>query len=383
MHQIKVPFFDIGPTHAALTGELDAAWRGTLDSRHFILGERVTAFENDFASYCSAAHGIGVANGLDALTLILEGLGIGAGDEVLVPAHTFIATWLGVSRAGAKPVPVDCLASTGNIDPALVPAAITGRTKALIAVHLYGVPADLAPLQALASQHGFHLIEDAAQAHGATYRGRRIGSIGTAAGFSFYPTKNLGALGDGGAVVTSDAALAARVRLIRNYGSERKYEHLIAGCNSRLDELQAAILSVKLRHLDTLNADRRRIAARYMERLSNLPGLDLPGVTQESEPVWHLFPVRFAGRDELAAALSAAGVQTMVHYPVPPHLQPAYADHGYRAGQFPVAEMIARTTLSLPIWPGLPDDMVDHVCTVIHDVVMGQAQQTARREARG
>lgn len=376
---MHVPFFDIGPTHAAIAAELDAAWRQVLDGRQFILGERVAAFESDFAAYCTAGHGIGVANGLDALTLILEGLGIGAGDEVIVPAHTFIATWLGVTRTGAKPVPVDCLAGTGNLDPTLVPAAITSRTKALIAVHLYGVPAEMTPLQALAAQHGFHLIEDAAQAHGAAYRGRRIGGLGIAAGFSFYPTKNLGALGDGGAVVTSDAVLARRIRLLRNYGSETKYEHQIAGCNSRLDELQAAILSVKLRRLDAWTADRRRIAARYLQGLSNLPGLELPAVTDGVEPVWHLFPLRHAARDRLAAALTAAGVQTMVHYPVPPHLQPAYAGLGYRAGQFPVAEAIARTTLSLPIWPGLADAQIEHVCDVIRQAVA----QPVKREARG
>ncbi len=376
---MHVPFFDIGPTHAAIAAELDAAWRQVLDGRQFILGERVAAFEADFASYCTTGHGVGVANGLDALTLILEGLGIGAGDEVIVPAQTFIATWLGVTRSGATPVPVDCLSGTGNIDPALVPAAITSRTKALIAVHLYGVPAEMAPLQALATQHGFHLIEDAAQAHGAIYRGQKIGSLGTAAGFSFYPTKNLGALGDGGAVVTDDAALARRIRLLRNYGSETKYDHQIAGCNSRLDELQAAILSVKLRRLDALNADRRRIAARYMQGLSLLPGLELPAVTESSEPVWHLFPVRHAARDALADALSAAGVQTMVHYPVPPHLQPAYTALGWRAGQFPVAEGIARTTLSLPIWPELSDAQIDHVCDVIRQAVV----QPLRREAMG
>lgn len=376
---MNVPFFDIGPTHAAIAAALDAAWRQVLQGRQFILGERVAAFEADFAAYCAAGHGIGVANGLDALTLILEGLGIGTGDEVIVPSHTFIATWLGVTRTGAKPVPVDCLAGTGNIDPALVPAAITGRTKALIAVHLYGMPAEMAPLQALAAQHGFHLIEDAAQAHGAAYRGRKAGSLGTAAGFSFYPTKNLGALGDGGAVVTSDAALARRIRLLRNYGSETKYEHRIAGCNSRLDELQAAILSVKLRRLDEWTADRRRIAARYLQGLSNLPGLELPTVTEGAEPVWHLFPLRHAARDRLAEALTAAGVQTMVHYPVPPHLQPAYAALRYRAGQYPVAESIARTTLSLPIWPGLADTQIDHVCNVIRQAVA----QPVRREARG
>jgi dTDP-4-amino-4,6-dideoxygalactose transaminase len=376
---MNVPFFDIGPTHAAIAGELEDAWRATLDGRQFILGERVAAFETGFASYCAVDHGIGVANGLDALTLILEGLGIGAGDEVIVPAHTFIATWLGVTRTGARPVPVDCLAGTGSIDPALVPAAITSRTKALIAVHLYGVPADMAPLQALAAKHNVHLIEDAAQAHGASYHGQKVGGLGTAAGFSFYPTKNLGALGDGGAVVTSDAALAKRIRLLRNYGSEKKYEHQVAGCNSRLDELQAAILSVKLRRLDELNADRRRIAAGYMQALSGLPGLDLPAVTEGSEPVWHLFPVRHAARDALAEALAAAGVQTMVHYPVPPHLQPAYVALGYRAGQFLVAESIAQTTLSLPVWPGLADAQIDHVCDVIRQAVTAPL----RREARG
>ena len=376
---MNVPFFDIGPTHAAIAGALDAVWRATLESRQFILGERVAAFESEFAAYCMADHGIGVANGLDALTLILEGLGIGAGDEVIVPAHTFIATWLGVTRAGARPIPVDCLDGTGNIDPALVPAAITSRTKALIAVHLYGVPAEMAPLQELAAKHNFNLIEDAAQAHGARYRGQKTGSLGIAAGFSFYPTKNLGALGDGGAVVTNDSALAKRIRLIRNYGSEQKYEHQIAGCNSRLDELQAAILSVKLRGLDDLNAVRRRIAARYMSALSGVPGLDLPAVTDGAEPVWHLFPIRVAARDRLAEALTAAGVQTMVHYPVPPHLQPAYAARSYRAGQFPVAEIIARTTLSLPIWPGLSDAQIDHVCDAIRQLVTAPG----RREARG
>jgi dTDP-4-amino-4,6-dideoxygalactose transaminase len=373
---MNVPFFDLGPSHAAIAAELDAAWRQVLDGRQFILGERVAAFEAEFAAYCAAGHGIGVANGLDALTLILEGLGIGAGDEVIVPAHTFIATWLGVTRTGAKPVPVDCLASTGNIDPALVPAAITSRTKALIAVHLYGVPAEMAPLQALATKHGVHLIEDAAQAHGALYRGAKAGSLGIAAGFSFYPTKNLGALGDGGAVVTSDAALAKRIRLLRNYGSEKKYDHQIAGCNSRLDELQAAILSVKLRRLDAWTTERRRIAARY---LSGLSGVELPAVTEDSAPVWHLFPVRHAARDALADALQAAGVQTMVHYPVPPHLQPAYTALGWPAGQFPVAESIARTTLSLPIWPGLGDAQIDHVCATISQALA----QPLKREARG
>lgn len=376
---MNVPFFELGPSHAAIAAELESVWRSVLDGRRFILGERVAAFEADFAACCGAGHAIGTGNGLDALTLILEGLGIGAGDEVIVPAHTFIATWLAVTRSGATPVPVDCLAGTGNIDPALVPAAITSRTRALIAVHLYGVPAEMAPLQALAMQHNFHLVEDAAQAHGASYRGRKTGSLGIAAGFSFYPTKTLGALGDGGAVVTSDAALAKRIRLLRNYGSETKYEHQVIGCNSRLDELQAAILSVKLPRLEAWAADRRRIAARYMHALSDLPGLQLPAVTDGAEPVWHLFPVRHAARDALAAALEAAGVQIMLHYPVPPHLQPAYAGLGFRAGRFPVAESIARSTLSLPIWPGLADAQIDHVCATIRQFLA----TSPRREARG
>lgn len=376
---MNVPFFDLGPSHAAIAGELESVWRSVLDGRRFILGERVAAFEADFAAYCMAVHGIGVANGLDALTLILQGLGIGAGDEVIVPAQTFIATWLAVTRSGATPVPVDCLPGTGNIDPALVAAAITSRTRALIAVHLYGVPAEMAALQTLATKHGFHLIEDAAQAHGATYRGRKTGSLGIAAGFSFYPTKTLGALGDGGAVATSDNALAQRIRLLRNYGSEKKYEHRVIGGNSRLDELQAAILSVKLSRLETWIADRRRIAARYMHALSDLPGLQLPAVSDGAEPAWHLFPVRHDARDALAQALDAAGVQTMVHYPVPPHLQPAYAGLGYRTGRFPVAESIARTTLSLPIWPGLTDAQIDHICAAIRQFLA----EPRRREARG
>ncbi|MFC3676996.1 DegT/DnrJ/EryC1/StrS family aminotransferase [Ferrovibrio xuzhouensis] len=362
---MSVPFFDIGPTHAEIAGEMDRAWHAVLDHRHFIMGERLAAFEAEFAAYCDTAHAIGVANGLDALTLILDGLGIGPGDEVIVPAHTFIATWLAVSRVGARPVPVDCEAATCNIDPAAVGAAVTGRTRAVIAVHLYGMPAAMAPLQQLCTAHGLHLIEDAAQAHGATGQGRRTGSLGIAAGFSFYPTKNLGALGDGGAVVTSDDALAARVRLLRNYGSERKYEHLVAGYNSRLDELQAALLSIKLRQLDRLNDQRRQIATRYQSGLAGLPDVTLPAVPDDYAPVWHLYTIRHPRRDAMMQSLAAAGIQTLIHYPAPPHLQPAYAALGYAAGAFPVAEAIARTTLSLPIWPGMSTEQVDAVIAAV------------------
>jgi dTDP-4-amino-4,6-dideoxygalactose transaminase len=362
---MSVPFFDIGPTHAEIEPELEAAWQRVLRGKHYIMGHELEAFEAAFARYCGASHAIGVANGLDALTLIMEGLGIGEGDEVIVPAHTFIATWLGVSRARARPVPVDCDPGTGNIDPAKVAAAITGRTRAIIAVHLYGNPADMAPLQDLAARHSLHLVEDAAQAHGAMYHGRPTGSLGIAAGFSFYPTKNLGALGDGGAVVTSDDALASRVRRLRNYGSERKYEHLVAGYNSRLDELQAALLSVKLPRLDGLNSQRRRIADRYTARLAGIDGLRLPTATAGAQPVWHLYPVRHPQRDMLIAGLAKAGVQAMIHYPAPPHLQPAYAGLGLGRGNFPVAEAIAETTLSLPIWPGMTDGQVDTVATAL------------------
>lgn len=362
---MSVPFFDIGPTHAAIAGEMDRAWHAVLDQRHFIMGERLIAFESEFAAYCGAAHAIGVANGLDALTLILDGLGIGPGDEVIVPAHTFIATWLAVSRVGAKPVPADCEAATCNIDPVAADAAITGRTRAIIAVHLYGAPAAMAPLQQLCAARGLQLIEDAAQAHGATSQGRKTGDLGIAAGFSFYPTKNLGALGDGGAVVTSDDALAARVRLLRNYGSERKYEHVTAGYNSRLDELQAALLSIKLRQLDRLNAQRREIAARYQAGLAGLPDVTLPVVPDDCVPVWHLYTIRHPHRDAMMQRLDEAGIQTLIHYPAPPHLQPAYAALGFAQGAFPVAESIARTTLSLPIWPGMSAAQIDTVIAAV------------------
>lgn len=362
---MPVSFFDIGPTHAEIMADMDRAWREVVDSRHFIMGDRLAAFETEFATYCQARHAIGVANGLDALTLILDGLGIGPDDEVIVPAHTFIATWLAVSRIGAKPVPVDCETATCNIDSVAVAAAITGQTRAIIAVHLYGTPAATEDLQVLCSARGIHLIEDAAQAHGATSHGRRTGSLGTAAGFSFYPTKNLGALGDGGAIVTSDDALAARVRLLRNYGSERKYEHLAAGYNSRLDEMQAALLSIKLKHLDRHNEQRRRIADRYQSGLSHLPDITLPVIPGGSNPVWHLYTIRHPRRDYLMQMLSEAGIQTLIHYPAPPHLQPVYAGLGFAAGTFPVAEEIAATTLSLPIWPGMDAGQVEAVITAV------------------
>jgi dTDP-4-amino-4,6-dideoxygalactose transaminase len=344
-------FLDLSATHVACGEELQAAFARVLDKGHFILGDEVAAFEAEFAQYCGAQQCIGVGNGLDALHLILRAMHIGAGDEVIVPAHTFIATWLAVTQSGAKPVPVESQPGGYNIDPLQVEAAITPNTRAIIAVHLYGEPADMDALRVIADRHGLRLIEDAAQAHGVRYKGRRTGSLGDAAAFSFYPTKNLGALGDGGAITTSDAALADSVRLLRNYGSRIKYQHDIAGYNTRLDELQAALLRIKLRRLDELNAARQQVARQYLDALSGVTGLHLPHPADFSEPVWHLFVIRSAQRDELAKALAERGIATKIHYPVPCHLQGAYRDDGFPALE--ATTRLSQEILSLPMWPGL------------------------------
>jgi dTDP-4-amino-4,6-dideoxygalactose transaminase len=347
-----IPFLDLYAPHRELRTELQAAFARVLDSGWYILGQEVEAFEREFAAYCEAEYCVGVGNGLEALHLILRAYGIGPGDEVIVPANTYIATWLAVSQCGATPVPVEPDDRTFNIDPSLIEAAITPRTKVILPVHLYGQPADLDPIKALAARHDLKVIEDAAQAHGARYKGRRVGGLGDAAGFSFYPGKNLGALGDGGAVVTNDAELADRVRVLRNYGSRVKYHNEVKGFNSRLDELQAALLRVKLPVLDEWNQRRRAAAARYRDRLAGCD-LTLPFVPEWAEPVWHLFVVRHPRRDELQQRLQQAGIGTMIHYPVPPHLQPAYAELGYGAGAFPLTEAIHREVLSLPMGPHL------------------------------
>ena len=347
-----VPFLDLKAPHRELYPELDAAYDRVLNSGWFILGKEVEAFEREFAAYCEADHCIGVGNGLEALHLILRAYGIGPGDEVIVPANTYIATWLAVSYAGARPVPVEPDARTYNLDPALIEAAITPATKAILPVHLYGQPADMDPINTIAARHGLKVVEDAAQAHGARYKGRRVGGLGDAAGFSFYPGKNLGALGDGGAVVTNDSELAERVRVLRNYGSRVKYHNEIKGFNSRLDELQAALLRVKLPVLDEWNQRRRDAAARYLDGLAGSE-LGLPSIPDWAEPVWHLFVVRHPQRDALQQRLQQAGIGTMIHYPVPPHLQPAYAELGYSAGAFPISEAMHREVLSLPMGPQL------------------------------
>jgi dTDP-4-amino-4,6-dideoxygalactose transaminase len=357
---VKVPFLDLSTAHAELEGKLDEAFRRVVRSGWYILGEEVQHFEREFARYCGVKHCVGVANGLDALHLILRAYNVGASDEVIVPSNTYIATWLAASECGARPVPVEPDERTYNLDPDRLEAAITPRTRAIIAVHLYGLPADMAPICQIAAKHGIKVIEDAAQAHGARYRSKRAGALADAAGFSFYPGKNLGALGDAGAVTTDDDSLADRVRVLRNYGSRTKYHNEIKGYNSRLDELQAALLLEKLKLLDQWNERRRAIARRYLAGLSGLP-LILPKVPSGSEPAWHLFVLRSKQRDALASRLEATGIGTLIHYPIPPHLQPAYAELGLGVGSLPLSEAIHREVLSLPLWAQLSGAQVDFV----------------------
>jgi dTDP-4-amino-4,6-dideoxygalactose transaminase len=358
---MTVPFLDVGATYRELRPEFDAAYRRVMESGWFILGDEVRAFEDAFARACGAAHCTGVANGLDALHLILRASEIGPGDEVLVPANTFVATWLAVSYAGARPVPVEPDPATYNMDPSRLEASITPRTRAVMPVHLYGQPADMDPISEIARQHGLLVIEDAAQAHGACYKRRPAGSLAFAAGFSFYPGKNLGAYGDAGAVVTDDGALAERVRTLANYGSRSKYDHEIAGFNSRLDELQAAFLRVRLGHLRDWNERRRTLATRYHQELAGLPGLSLPSVPEWAEPSWHIFAIRHPQRDRLHDHLAQAGIGTMIHYPIPPHLSGAYAASGWKEGDFPISEDLAKTQLSLPMGPHVSDEQAQAV----------------------
>jgi dTDP-4-amino-4,6-dideoxygalactose transaminase len=348
---VKVPFLDLKDLYLELKEELDAACLRVMESGQYILGREVEAFEEEFVAYCETEHCIGVGNGGDALYLILRAYGIGRGDEVIVPAHTFIATWIAVSRTGAKPVPVEPVEATYNIDSEHVAAAITPHTRAIIPVHLYGQPADMDSLRKIGSEYNLKLIEDAAQAHGACYKGRRVGSLGDAAGFSFYPGKNLGAFGDGGAVVTNDVKLAHKVRILRDYGSRGKYHHEVRGMNSRLDELQAALLRVKLTKLDEWNARRKALASRYLETLRDVSDLALPFVPNWAEPVWHLFVIRHPQRDVLEKHLTRAGIGTLLHYPIPPHLSGAYAKESGMVRKLPITEALANETLTLPIGP--------------------------------
>ena len=361
---MKVPFLDLRASYGELQEEIETELLRSVRSGWYIGGADVEAFEEEFAAFAGARHCIGVSNGLDALHLALRSLDVGPGDEVIVPSNTFIATWLAVSECGAVPVPVEPDSATYNIDPARIAAAISPKTKVLIPVHLYGQPADLDPILELARERGLRVVEDAAQAHGAHYKGRPVGSHGDLVAWSFYPGKNLGALGDAGAVTTNDKALADRIRLLRNYGSSQRYVHQLRGYNSRLDPLQAAVLRVKLRHLTRWNDRRARIAALYSRELEGC-GLVLPYVPEWAEPVWHLYCVRHPQRDHFRKQLSEAGVETLIHYPIPPHLQEAYADLGYKRSALPIAELMAETLVSIPIGPALSEEQVEHVISTI------------------
>jgi len=354
---MNIPFLDLRAQYQSLRGEIDAAIQRVLESGRFILGEEIAAFEREFAEYCGAGYAIGVGSGTEALHLSLLACGVGAGDEVITSAHTSVATVAAIEMTGARPVLVDIDPRRYTLDPELITAAVTNRTRALLPVHLYGCPADMPPLLKVARAHNLFVVEDCAQAHGARYRGQHVGTLGHIGAFSFYPTKNLGAYGNAGAVVTNDPALAERARILRQYGwnpnrvSERK------GTNSLLDELQAAVLRVKLQHLESWNARRRELATLYHSLLAGCQ-LKLPYSPVECEHAYHLFVTRHEKRDALRAFLSAQGIQTLVHFPVPVHFQPAYANLGYREGDFPEAERASREVLSLPLYSEMTDEMV-------------------------
>lgn len=363
-----IAYSDLRPIHNQIRKELDDAYHRVMDSGWFITGNELEQFEREFAAYCGTKYCIGVGNGLDALHIILRAYGIGAGDEVLVPANTFIATALAVSYAGGTPVFVDCNEDTYNMDPALVEDKITARTKAIMAVHLYGRVADMQALREIANRYGLKLIEDAAQAHGAQLHGKRTGSLGDAAGFSFYPGKNLGALGDAGAITTGDEELAERIYTLRNYGSREKYHHELQGFNSRLDELQAAFLRVKLKHLDEWTRERRRIADYYLKTL-DADKIRLPFTETEQNNVWHIFPVMVNDKKTVQDYLSRHDIQTLNHYPIPVHLQGAYKESGYTAGMFPNAEKYAKEEVSLPLWVGMKPEEMERVVSCVNEAV--------------
>lgn len=359
-----IPFLDLKSTNLELEAEFHDALQRVLESGWLILGNEVSTFEAEYARYCNATACVGVANGLDALGLTLRAMDIGPGDEVIVPSNTYIATWLAVSQVGATPVPVEPLPTTYNIDHNQIETAITPRTKAIIPVHLYGQPADMDPILVIARKHGLRVLEDGAQAHGARYKGQRLGAHGDATAWSFYPGKNLGAIGDAGAVTTNDSALADRIRVLRNYGSRVKYHNEVIGYNSRLDELQAALLRVKLRNLDKWNSRREEIARQYLSAFAGA-NLILPYVPDWATPVWHLFVVRHGRRDVFKERLEERGVATMVHYPIPPHLQPAYAPLKLAVGSLPISETLHQEVLSLPMGPSMTDEQVAAVVEAV------------------
>lgn len=363
---MKIPFVDLKAQYRSIERDVNLAIADVLENTDFILGRAVDEFEQAFAAYCDAQYAVGVDSGYSALELILRAYEIGPGDEVITAANTFVATALAISMCGAKPVLVDADPITYNLDPEKLEAAITSKTRAVMPVHLYGQPADMAPIREIARRHGLWVIEDAAQGHGGRYQGRRVGSLGDAAAFSFYPGKNLGAYGDGGAVVTSDPALAERVRLLRNLGQRAKYDHQIKGFNRRLDTLQAAVLQTKLPHLDSWNAGRRAVVKKYEQLFAGLPIIP-PRVAPACEHVFHLYVIRVRERDQLQQRLTEAGIATGLHYPTPIHLQAAYRELGYNYGDFPITEALSKEILSLPIYAELSEEAVTYVGEVIRD----------------
>lgn len=367
---MKVPFLDLQRLHQTIRAPLDAAYQRVMDSGWFVMGPELEAFQTEFADYCEVKHCIGVGNGLDALHLLLRAYDIGAGDEVIVPSNTFIATWLAVSHCGATPIPVEPDVNTHNIDPALISAAITSRTRAIIPVHLYGQPADMDPINKIAAERGIVVIEDAAQAQGARYKGRRVGSLGHSAGTSFYPGKNLGGLGDGGAVLTSDDSIADKVRQLHNYGSTLKYQHDIAGYNSRLDEMQAAFLRVKLGVLDVWNAKRRNVAEQYTKNLASVD-VGLPVTPQWAEAAFHLYVIRSKQRRRLQTHLERCGISTIIHYPIPPHKQACYPT--YKANNLPIASTLANEVLSLPMSSSLDSNEIAQVVATICEFTLSNS----------
>jgi dTDP-3-amino-3,4,6-trideoxy-alpha-D-glucose transaminase len=377
---MNVPFLDLDAAYRELERPIDAAAKRVLSSGRFVLGPELEDFERCFADYVGAKHCVGVGTGLDALTLALAALGVGPGNEVIVPAATFVATWLAVSRVGATPVPVAVDDATFTLDSQALEAAITNRTRAVIPVHLYGHPPDVDAIAGIARSHGLPVVDDAAQAHGARYRGRPIGALTSASAFSFYPTKNLGAVGDGGAVTTNEDSIADRVRVLSNYGAREKYRNECLGWNSRLDPIQAAILQVKLDKLDEWNSRRRRVAARYREELSGVSWLRLPSEASWATHVYHLFVIRVRHRDDLVRHLAASSIATGIHYPVPPYRQPAYRDlllpHNLNVGEL---DAIHRELLSLPMGPHLSDTQVDHVIDAVSSFRPANHSETRRR----
>lgn len=363
---MNIPFVSFKPMEDELNKELRCAFNRVFERSWYIEGKEDENFEKEFASYCNNKYCVGVGNGLDALLLVLKALDIKDGDEVIVPSNTYIATALAVTYAGANPIFVEPDIRTFNIDPSKIEVAITKNTKAIMPVHLYGQPCDMDPIMEIAKKHNLYVIEDCAQAHGATYNGKVIGSFGDASGFSFYPGKNLGALGDAGAVVTNNEEIASKVRALGNYGSDYKYHHIYKGNNSRLDELQAAFLSAKLVHLDRMNKERRRIAGRYLNEIHN-KNIVLPFVPENVIPVWHVFGIRANRRDELEKYLNDNGIGTNKHYPIPMHLQECYKDLGFAEGDFPIAEEISKTELSIPMYYGMTDEEITFVINTINN----------------